>query len=382
MFFRRRAIRSRNSKDGVPFKVIEAFSGIGAQSMALRTSDEPAYPGGPRRRKIPFEIVATAEIDERANAAYDAINRDTGWEPSRNLGDITRPGIMFPKCDILTYSFPCQSLSKSGKLGGMGHGSGTASSAVWSLLEQIRETTPEWLVMENVPNIHSKRFIEEFQAWLDALERIGYKSLWDDTNLTRFGLPQNRERTIVISHYEGKSTPVPLGYDGHIPLRDILEPDVDLEKYRISDAVLRKLMFDDNPYGHRDFLRVINDTKLGYADAYEGDGVTLQHLTGKHRGRGRVQKDRAPTLMTSGESVGVVVRDSDGFLTVRRFTPRETYRLQGFPDWAIDRIMNLGQSDAAMYHQSGNSLGVPMMREVFRAIDDADIEKKSRKGRV
>ncbi|MDY5679740.1 MAG: hypothetical protein SPF21_07330, partial [Candidatus Methanomethylophilaceae archaeon] len=53
-------------------------------------------------------------------------------------------------------------------------------------------------------------------------------------------------------------------------------PDVDLERYRVSEAVMKKLMYDGNPYGHRDFLRVINDTKLGYADAYEGDGVTLQ----------------------------------------------------------------------------------------------------------
>lgn len=80
--------------------------------------------------------------------------------------------------------------------------------------------------------------------------------------------------------------------------------------------------------------------------------------------------------MTGGECVGVVVRDNDGFLTVRRFTPREAYRLQGFPDWAIDRIMGLGQSEAAMYRQSGNSLGVPMMREVFCTIDETDIRKR------
>lgn len=105
--FGKKILRSRNSKDGRPFRVIEAFSGIGAQSMALRTSDEPKYPGSPRRTKIPYEIVATADIDPNANAAYDAINRDDGWDPSRNMGDITRPGLTFPDSDILTYSFPC-----------------------------------------------------------------------------------------------------------------------------------------------------------------------------------------------------------------------------------------------------------------------------------
>ena len=366
--FRKKIFKSKNSKDGKPFRVIEAFSGIGAQSMALRTSE------------IPYRIVATADIDPNANAAYDAINRDDGWDPSRNMGDITRPGLMFPQSDILTYSFPCQALSKSGRLGGMGEGTGTTSSAVWSLLEQIRSTKPEWLIMENVPNIHSKRFMSQFQDWIDALSDIGYTSKWADLKLIDFGLPQNRERTILLSHLGDYCPDIPLGNRGHIPLRDILEPNVDLSRYRVNDSVMQKLMYDGNPHGHRDFLRVINDTKLGYADAYEGDGITLQHLVGKHRARGRVQKERAPTLMTGGECVGVVVRDEEGFLTVRRFTPREAYRLQGFPDWAIDRIMELGQSEAAMYHEAGNSLGVPMMREIFRTIDRSDIESKHRKG--
>lgn len=374
--FRRKRIPSRNSKDGRPFRVIEAFSGIGAQSMALRTSDEPSRQGGPKRARIPYTVVATSDIDRNANDSYDAINADAGWDPARNVGDITRPGLILPECDILTYSFPCQALSKSGTLGGMRAGSGTTSSAVWALKDQIDRTRPSWLVMENVPNIHSKRFMADFQEWIDTLSAIGYTSQWADLNLTSFGLPHNRTRTILLSHYGDWCPPVPVGEYGHPPLSDYLEPEVDLERYRIEDRVLRRLMYEGEPYGHKDFLRLINDTKLGYADAYEGDGVTLQHITGKHRARGRVQKQRSPTLMTGGECVGVVVRDSDGFLTIRRFTPREAYRLQGFPDWAIDRILGLGQSEAMMYRQSGNSLGVPMMREVFHAIDEADSDGK------
>ena len=373
---RRRLVSSANSKDGVPFRVVETFSGIGAQRMALKTSGEPERPGGPRRAPIPYDVVATSDISRRANEAYDAVFADDGWDPRRNVGDVTAPGLRLPESDILTYSFPCQALSKSGRLGGMARGTGTTSSAVWSLLEQIEATRPEWLVMENVPNIHSKRFMSDFQSWIDALSDLGYDSRWADTNLTRFGLPQNRSRTILLSRLGGPVPEVPLGSEGHPPLSSILEDDVDLSVYGVGDAVMRKLVYGGDPHGHRDFLRVVNDTRLGYADAREGDGVTLQHLTGAHRARGRVQRGRSATLMTSGSSVGVVVRDADGFLTVRRFTPREAYRLQGFPDWAIDRILALGQGEAAMYAQAGNSLGVPMMREVFRAIDRADIEKK------
>ena len=366
-----------SSKDGVPYRVIEAFSGIGAQSMALRTSDEPSRKGGEKRASIPYVVVATSDIDANANKSYDAINGDTDWDPSRNVGDITRPDLMLPDSDILTYSFPCQALSKSGRLKGMRSGSGTTSSVVWSLIDQIERTRPSWLIMENVPNIHSRRFMSDFQEWIDTLKKLGYTSQWADVNLVNFGLPQNRERTILLSHYGDFCPPVPLGEYGHEPLSSFLEDDVDLEKYRIDDSVMRKLMYDGDPYGHRDHLRLINATKLGYADAYEGDGVTLQHITGKYKARGRVQKKRAPTLMTGGDCVGVVVRDEDGFLTIRRFTPREAYRLQGFPDWAIDRIMATGQSEAMMYRQSGNSLGVPMMREIFHTIDDTDGERKN-----
>ena len=303
-------IRSRNSKDGRPFRVIEAFSGIGAQSMALRTSDEPSRKGGPRRSKIPYTVVATSDIDRYANESYDAMNADDGWEPGRNVGDITQPHLMLPESDILTYSFPCQALSKSGTLGGMRKGSGTSSSAVWALVEQIERTMPSWLIMENVPNIHSRRFMVDFQDWIDTLSRIGYTSQWADLNLTRFGLPHNRTRTILLSHYGDWCPPIPIGEPGHPPLAEYLEPDVDLERYRIDDRVLRKLMFEGEPYGHRDYLRLINDTRLGYADAYEGDGVTLQHITGMHKARGRVQRARSPTLMTSGEWLSGILMGS------------------------------------------------------------------------
>lgn len=92
-------LKSRNSKDGVPYTVMECFAGIGAQHMALHTSGET----GPQ---IPYEIVGTAEIDPRSIAAYNAIHAgDGGYTPDRNIGDVTTHHL--PNCDIVTYSFPC-----------------------------------------------------------------------------------------------------------------------------------------------------------------------------------------------------------------------------------------------------------------------------------
>ncbi|MBE6526327.1 MAG: DNA methyltransferase [Thermoplasmata archaeon] len=93
-------------------------------------------------------------------------------------------------------------------------------------------------------------------------------------------------------------------------------------------------------------------------------------MTSKHKARGRVKKGRAHTLMTSGDCSGVIVRRPDGTLTIRTFTPREAYRLQGFPDWSYDRVRASGQTDSDLYFESGNSLGVPIIREIFHVIDE------------
>lgn len=206
-----RRLVSKNSKDGVPFRVVETFSGIGAQAMALRTSDEPEVRGGKRRRKIPYKVLATSDISRNANAAYNAINADTDWDPSRNLGDITNPNLRFPESDILTYSFPCQALSACGKREGMVEGSGTSSSLLWALEDHIRATRPEWLLMENVTQIHNKQNLPEFQRWIDTLSSMGYESKWADLKATDFGLPQTRTRTFMLSHLGATCPDLPRG---------------------------------------------------------------------------------------------------------------------------------------------------------------------------
>lgn len=195
-----RLVVSRNSKDGVPFRMCELFSGIGAQRM------------GARRSKVPVEVVGISEIDEAALASYEAI-----WGDCPNLGDITKVEHL-PSCDILTYSFPCQSLSKAGngnvnQKHGMKKGSGTESSLLWEvgrLLEdaESRGTLPEWLIMENVTDVHSKRYAKDFDKWISFLEGLGYTSRYGDLNARDWG-PQSRKRCFMISHLGGGARTCP-----------------------------------------------------------------------------------------------------------------------------------------------------------------------------
>lgn len=220
-------------------KVFEAFAGIGAQSVALK------------RANINFENVGISEWFVNAILAYDAINNSDIPEPPlpsyekqieylsqftfswdsqnpikdirklkkdiirrlyiankrcRNYGSITeiKPE-NFPKCDLLTYSFPCQDLSTGGKTLGMKKGSNTRSGLLWEIerilfgLKKLNKL-PEYLLLENVPTLLANSNINDFQTWLNELEELGYKNSnpailsGDD-----FGVPQDRRRCIVVS---------------------------------------------------------------------------------------------------------------------------------------------------------------------------------------
>lgn len=192
-------------------RVVELFSCIGAQRMALTLAG------------IPHEVVAIAEIDRHALASYEAIHGDCP-----NLGDITKVERL-PGCDLVTYSFPCQDLSLAGKRAGMGEG--TRSGLVWEVVRLLEsaEGRPEWLLMENVPQVLTS------PLWPDLLRRLeamGYRNRWAKLDSSRFGSAQKRVRAFMVSRL-GQEPPDLPTCDPNAPahvLRDIMEPTRD-EKY-------------------------------------------------------------------------------------------------------------------------------------------------------
>ena len=103
-------------------------------------------------------------------------------------------------------------------------------------------------------------------------------------------------------------------------------------------------------------------TKKGYAEAEIGDSVNLSHPNSKTR-RGRVGKQIANTLLT-GESQGVVEPD----FRIRKLTPRECWRLQGFPDWAFDKAQEVN-SNSQLYKQAGNSVTVNVISAIAKELE-------------
>lgn len=147
---------------------------------------------------------------------------------------------------IMTYSFPCQDLSKAGNGAGMAKGSGTRSGMLWEVERILDELTagggqqklPQILLMENVPDVIGSNNIKHFAQWVKKLDELGYTSKWQCLNAKDYGVPQNRDRCFMVSwlgnHYYDFPTPIKL----EKRLKDILETNVD-EKYYLSSDIIK-----------------------------------------------------------------------------------------------------------------------------------------------
>ena len=333
-----------NMTSTMTLRVVELFAGIGAQAQALKN--------------LGLDFTSTVcEIDEKAYRSYCAIHGDTP-----NLGDITKVEHL-PECDLLTYSPPCQDMSVAGSQRGMEQGSGTRSSLLWDvgrLLSDAKERGrgPDVLLMENVDAILNKKNIAEFNRWIEFLTNLGYTSSYKVLNAKDFGVPQNRKRCFMVSSLGERRFIFPEGIPFDRRLRDVLDDDVDESFYLSDDTVAKYKAHEISPSS----IRYPCATAKGYMDAHEGDGLVMNRPT---KARGTVQKERVPTL-TTGNGCGTGVVDKG--LRIRYLTPRECWRLMGFPDSAYEGARDVPTSKTQLYKQAGNSIVVPCLETIFKAI--------------
>ena len=214
-------------------KVLSLFSGIGAFEKALDNLH------------IPYELVGYCEIDKYASKSYAAIH---GVDESMNFGDITKiDETKLPKdIDLISYGFPCQDISLSGKQKGLFNedGTPTRSGLFFDALRLIEATKPKIAIAENVKNLVGKKFKDQFEIVLKSLEEAGYNNYWQVLNAKDFGIPQNRERVFIVSIRKDIDTcnfefptPSPL----ELRLKDMLEDEVD-EKYYITNQQMTKIV--------------------------------------------------------------------------------------------------------------------------------------------
>lgn len=202
---------------GETFKILELFAGIGAASKALENLG------------IEHEIVDAVEIDKYAVKAFNAIH-GTNFVPQ----DICEWDKDI-ECDLIMHGSPCQDFSIAGRQAGGDKDSGTRSSLMYETLRIVEKLKPKYVIWENVKNLLSKKHRHNFDAYLEAMTKLGYANNYQVLNAKNYGVPQNRERVFTVSILgEGNfkfPEPIPL----EKKLKDVLETEVE-EKYYLTDA--------------------------------------------------------------------------------------------------------------------------------------------------
>lgn len=288
--------------------------------------------GGIRRpyQKLGGKCVFSSEIDKFAIQTYEA---NWGEKPS---GDITKIDAKeIPSFDILLAGFPCQAFSIAGKRKGFADTRGTMFFEVERILEYHK---PKCFMLENVKGLTNHDKGKTFKIMLDILEnKLKYKIYYKVLNAKDFGVPQNRERIIIVgfkNHDIKFHFPDPSGEK--VKVGDILEKNVD-DKYTISDRIWashqrRKEQHKakGNGFGYSLFNKESPYTSTISARYYKDGSEILIEQRGKNP---------------------------------RKLTPREAARLQGFPD-----SFKLVVSDMQLYKQFGNSVPTKMIEAVANEI--------------
>lgn len=220
--------------------IITTFSGYDSQALAARQLAE-------RHPEWKWDLTAWCEIDKYACQMHDLIFPEYA---DRNVGDITKVDwtqFAGKEIDLFTYSSPCQDISQAGKQMGLEAGSGTRSALLWNVADAVEVLHPKFLLQENVAALVSKKFMPDFQKWLDKLDEMGYVSYWARLNAKNYGVPQNRDRVFCVS--VRKDIKLRYRFPEPIPLEkkleDILEEEVD-EKYFLKDDAVNKFLTVNN----------------------------------------------------------------------------------------------------------------------------------------
>ena len=325
-------------------KFLDLFAGIGGFRLGMESAGH--------------ECIGFCEIDKFARASYKAIHNTEGEIELHDITTVTDEEIRnIGHVDIICGGFPCQAFSIAGARRGFEDTRGTLFFEIARFASILK---PKLLFLENVKGLlnHDRR--NTFEIILTTLDELGYDVEWQVINSKNFGVPQNRERVFIIGHLRGQRTRnvFPLG-------RNTKQVDeLPRESITTNTLTARYTAVGNGSYiieSEQKKIKIKEATSQGYAEATVGDSVNLSHPNSKTR-RSRVGKQIANTLLT-GESQGVVEPD----FRIRKLTPRECWRLQGFPDWAFDKAQEVN-SNSQLYKQAGNSVTVNVIAAIAKEL--------------
>lgn len=307
------------------FTFIDLFAGIGGIRLGFQSV------GG--------KCVFSSEFDEAACKTYEA---NFGEHP---FGDITKIDAKdIPNFDILLGGFPCQAFSIIGKKEGFANE--TCGTLFFDIERILKEKKPSAFMLENVKNLVAHDKGNTFKIIKAHLEALGYHVYAKVLNALDFGVPQKRERIIIVGFLDDIyfEFPTPIPIEQRLTLEDVLEKDVDA-KYYVNDRIR---------------ISRLNRLKdKNYPKPY----ISHENMAGS------VTPHPYSSALRAGASANYILINDE-----RRPTEREMLRIQGFPD-SFKIVLKYGK----IKHQCGNSVAVPVIKAVATNMLNALKENERRK---
>ena len=284
-------------------KFIDLFAGIGGFRFGMESAGH--------------ECVAFCEIDKFARASYKAIHNTEGEIELHDATGVTKKEIKaIGQVDVICAGFPCQPFSAAGARRGFEDTNGTLFFEIARFASILK---PKYIFLENVKGLlnHDKGYT--FETIIGSLDELGYDVEWQVLNSKDFGVPQNRERVYIVGHLRGER--------GR-KVFPIIKTRSDKSIIQLGN-IKKTESFGGNP-------------QCGRVYSPAGLAPCLNTMQGGQR---------EPKILIDGK--------------VRKLTPRECWRLQGFPDWAFDKAQEVN-SNSQLYKQAGNSVTVNVIKEIAR----------------
>ena len=377
---------------------LDFFSGVGGFRHGLELAG--------------MKCIGFCEKDKFARKSYEAMYDTKGewFHDDITTIDPTR----LPKADLWCAGSPCQNVSIAGKRAGLyGERSGLFFTFVELIKSQKEEDKPEWVLLENVKGLLSSGGGRDYLDYISILDESGYDLEWQVFNSKDYGVPQNRERIYTIGHLrrKGRRQVLPISRESSSHLKQLVGG---MQSYRVYDpsGIATTLVGEGGGLGAKTGLYLIdqsltepklteearcitarytagatkrtamnsgvlevqpiltqgikvrNGTKQGYQLAEVGDSVDLSYPSSLTR-RARVGRGIAHNLSCSCQ-MGAVVWNGR-VVKIRKLTPKECFRLQGFSDDLIEKAKAVN-SDAQLYKQAGNGVTVPVVYAIGCAI--------------
>lgn len=296
-------------------KFIDLFCGIGGFRVAFEEACE--------ENEVQFECVFSSDIDKYAQNSYEA---NFGERPAGDITLIDEKEI--PDHDILFGGFPCQPFSIIGQMKGMDDTRGTL---FFDIARIIKEKKPKAFILENVKQLVGHDGGKTLKVIVQALKDIGYHVQYSVLNALDYGLPQKRERVVIVGHQEPIMFTFPTPEKPYKSLKKILEKKVE-DKYFASEYIREKRK---KKHTSSYYPSIWHENKSGNICSYPYSCALRSGASHNY-------------LLVNGE---------------RRLTPREMFRLQGFPDW-----YKIIVSDAQAKKQVGNAVPVNMIKAVVEKL--------------